>query len=814
MNKIEKLIREKRLFLDGGTGTMLQGMGLQAGEASETWNMKYPERITALQRSYYEAGANIIPANTFGINCRKYENYEEMIAAAIACTKKAAAEAVGGSDPKERFVAMDIGPTGTMIEPLGSLPFEEAVEIFAANVRAGVKAGADIFFVETMNDMYETRAAVIACRENSDLPVMVSNAYDERGRLMTGATPQAMIAMLEGLGVSAIGMNCSFGPDKMLEIIDDFTEYASVPLIFKPNAGLPRVVDGKTVFDVGPEEFSKYMVEVAKRGGHLMGGCCGTTPDHIRTMIEAVKDIPYAPPEPKNHTLIASYTHHVEIGDDPVLIGERINPTGKKKLREALIAGDMDYILGEAARQADLGAHALDVNVGLPEIDEPAMMEKVIKEIQAVSDLPLQIDTSDPAALERGLRIYNGKPLLNSVNAKQAVMDEVFPLAAKYGAAVVGLTIGEDGIPDNAEGRIELALRIVEEAGKYGIDRKNIIIDPLAMTISSGQEGAKIALEVVKDLTARGIRTIMGVSNISFGLPKRDLINQVFFANALSAGLSSAIMNPGSVPMMDTYHAFRALNCNDRSCIDYIAYAEARADGPAPVAGSGAVKAAADSPAAGKEQAAGGLQGELINCITGGRTARCRAVAAQLLSENTDEGAPLGIINDCIIPALNEVGAGYEAGRIYLPQLLMSAEAANAAFEEVKEKLPKSEEASGRRIIIATVRGDVHDIGKNIVRVLLESYGFEVTDLGKDVAPETVRDAVLSTGIRLVGLSALMTTTVPAMEETIKLLHETDPEIRVMVGGAVLSADYAKKIGADGYSKDGMEAVRLAESLL
>ncbi len=809
-SRFEKLIKEKRLFLDGGTGTMLQAMGLKAGEASELWCMTNPEKITDLHKRYYEAGANIVPSNTFGINCIKYDNYEEMIKRAVECVKTAAKEAVGGSNPEERFVAMDIGPTGMMLEPLGSLKFEEAVEIFAANVRAGVKAGADIFFIETFNDMYETKAAVLACRENSDLPIMVSNAYDERGRLMTGATPQAMAAMLEGLGVSAIGMNCSFGPDKMLETINDFTDFASVPLIFKPNAGLPKVVDGKTVFDVGPEEFSQYMVKVAEQGGTLLGGCCGTTPDHIKAMVEAVKDIPYKLPEKKNKTIIASYTHHVEIGNEPVLIGERINPTGKKKLKEALIAEDIDYILGEAVKQEENGAHVLDVNVGLPEIDEPAMMERAVREIQAVSDLPLQIDSSDSEALEKGLRIYNGKPLLNSVNAKQAVMDEVLPLAAKYGAAVIGLTIGEEGIPETAQGRIELAHKIVEEAAGYGIEKKDIIIDPLALTISSGQKGGLVALEVIKQLKKEGINTILGVSNISFGLPKRDLINQVFFANALAAGLSLAIMNPGSTPMMDTYHAFKALNCYDENCLKYIEYAEARAE----VVETASVKADVKQAAEADKAALYGGADELKTSIIKGRTEHARSLAAELLSGSQANCEPLEIINSFIIPALNEVGADYEAGRIYLPQLLMSAESANAAFEKVKEKLPKSEADTDKKVIIATVKGDVHDIGKNIVKVLLESYGFDVIDLGKDTPPEVIRDEAVKSGIKLVGLSALMTTTVPAMEETIKLLHETDPEIKVMVGGAVLSPEYAERIGADAYSKDGMEAVRVAEKLI
>ena len=814
MNTVFELIKKRRLFLDGGTGTMLQLMGIKPGEPSEMWNMTHPEKITEVHRSYYEAGSNIVCANTFGINSMKYDNYEEMIKAAIDCAKKA------GEGMEDKFVAMDLGPLGQMLEPVGTMPFERAVEIFADSVRAGEKAGADIFYVETMNDIYETKAAVLAVRENSDLPVMVSNAYDERGRLMTGATPQAVVAMLEGLGVSAIGMNCSFGPDKMLEIADSFIDYASVPLIFKPNAGLPRVVDGKTVFDVGPEEFASYMVEIAKRGGILLGGCCGTTPDHIRAMIEAVKDIPYRLPEKKDRTLISSYTHHIEIGRDPVLIGERINPTGKKKLKEALKSGDVEFVLGEAIRQEELGAQVLDVNVGLPEIDEPAVMEQMIKEIQAVTDLPLQVDTSDPVAMERGLRLYNGKPLLNSVNGKQEVMDKVFPLAKKYGAAVVALTIGEDGIPETVEERTALALKIVEEAAKYGIEKKDIIVDPLAMTISSSQKSADIALKVVEEMSKRGINTTMGVSNISFGLPERDLINRTFFAAALEKGLTSAIMNPASAAMMDTYHAFRALKGFDENCLEYIEYAGERvnrygivdrAGGPGQTSGKADKTASAES---GK-----GETNELGFCIVKGMAEKSGKIAEEMLkqweegADNSDAPGPLEIINKCIIPALDEVGKSFEENRIYLPQLLMSAEAAGSAFDKIREKIPKTGGEGEKTMVLATVKGDVHDIGKNIVKVLLESYGFNVIDLGKDVDPEVIRDTAVREGVKVVGLSALMTTTVPAMEETIKLIREADPSIKIMVGGAVLNREYAEKIGADAYSKDGMEAVRAAEKL-
>lgn len=792
MSKLLDLIKEKRIYLDGGTGTVLQCMGIQPGESPERWNIEHPERITELHKKYFEAGSNVVFTNTFGINREKFEDYRELIKAGIDCARAAA------EDRDDRFVAFDMGPLGKMLEPLGNLPFEEAVSIFADNVKAAAEFGADLIVIETMNDAYETKAAVLAAKENCDLPVFVTNAYDGSGRLMTGATPQAMIAMLEGLGVDALGMNCSFGPDKMLEIIGEFREYASVPVIVKPNAGMPEVVNGKTVFNINPDQFAEYMVELAQQGGMILGGCCGTTPEHVKKMTEATSGIEYKYPEKKDHTLISSYTHAVVIGDDPKLIGERINPTGKKKLKEALKNKDMDYILGEAVKQEEAGVQILDVNVGLPEIDEVEMMRDAVKEIQAVTALPLQIDTSDAEAMEAGMRIYNGKPLVNSVNGKEKVMEEIFPLVKKYGGTVIALTLGEEGIPETAEGRLEIALKIVEKAKEYGIDKKDIIVDPLAMTISSDQRSARVALEVVKQLKKIGIKTSMGVSNISFGLPKRDLINSTFFANALEQGMNCAIMNPFSASMMDVYHAFRALNGYDENCMEYIRYAEERPD---------TVQASGAKTAAGRKETGTGSSDDLKYCIIKGMKDKAvKAAETMLISED-----PLDIINGYIVPALDEIGKDFEEKRAYLPQLLMSADAASGAFDVIKTKLPKSEEGAGRDVIMATVKGDIHDIGKNIVKVLLQSYGFKVIDLGKDVAPEAIRDCALERKCSLVGLSALMTTTVPAMEETIKAIRATGEDIKVMVGGAVLSAEYAEMIGADWYSPDGMDAVRYAE---
>ncbi len=805
--KITELIQKQRVFFDGGTGTLLQSMGLAAGEAPEGWNLTYPERITALHRAYFEAGCHIVKTNTFGVNREKFPNYAELIRAGISCAKKAAAEAERDGMGK-KYVAFDMGPTGKLLQPLGELSFEDAVSLYAENVRIASESGADLILIETMNDAYETKAAVLAAKENSDLPVFVTNVYDASGKLMTGADPVAMIAMLEGLGVDALGMNCSLGPDKMLDIIDVFAENASVPVIVNPNAGLPEIRDGKTVFAMDAERFSDFGAELCRRGATILGGCCGTTPEYIAKVMEKTRDIPYVLPVKKEKTVISSYTHGVEIGVVPVLIGERINPTGKKKLKEALRTGDMNYILGEAVRQAEKGVQVLDVNVGLPEIDEAAMMVSAVRAVQAVTDIPLQIDTSDPAVLEAAMRIYNGKPLVNSVNAKEESMRAVFPLVKKYGGTVIGLTIGEDGIPDTAEGRVSLAERIIERAGDYGIEKKDIVIDPLAMAVSSDAKSARVTLDAVRILHERGIRTSLGVSNISFGLPERDYINTAFYANALERGLDCAIMNPFSVSMMGVYKAFLALNDFDAAFGGYIAFAE---ENPLANKVGGAVEAAKTGSLAKADTAcqsvSAGLKGAIVRGLKEETVKEAEGMMGQF--------EPMEIINGHIIPALNEIGTAFEEKRAYLPQLLMSAEAASLAFDVVKKGLKQTEShgAGKKEFILATVRGDIHDIGKNIVKVMLESYGYTVHDLGRDVPAEAVVACVRETGCRLVGLSALMTTTVPAMEETIRAVKAEFPDAVTVVGGAVLTKEYADKIGADHYAADAMETVRIAEGL-
>lgn len=786
---IRNLLGKQRLYFDGGMGTLLQARGLKPGEKPEQWNITHPELITEIHLEYLKSGSNIITANTFGANPLKAENYQELIAAGIKNAKNAVS--LFEDDKDKCFVALDIGPTGRMLEPLGDLGFEQAVEAFRMVASEGEKNGADLIIIETMNDSYETKAAVLGAKEGSDLPVIVSNVFDERGKLMTGADAKAMIAMLEGLGVDAIGMNCSLGPKQLLPVIADYVKYSSLPVTVSPNAGLPKSVDGRTVFDVDAEEFSDIMAEIALMGVGILGGCCGTTPEYIKRTAEKTKDIPFAAVKKKKHTLVSSYTHAVEIGTEPVLIGERINPTGKPKFKDALRRGDIDYIVAEGVRQQEKGVHILDVNVGLPEIDEDKMLCDSVRALQTVLDLPLQLDSVRASSLEKAMRLYNGKPMINSVNGKKESMEAILPLVKKYGGVLIALTIDENGIPDTAEGRLAIARKIVLECEKQGIDRRDIIVDPLAMAVSSDKNSGRITLESVELIKKElGVKTSLGVSNISFGLPQRDVANSFFFALALERGLDCAIMNPHSVPMLQAYHSFRALKGLDEGCGDYIGFA------------------AQNEITAVKKEVADEKNSDedLIYAIVKGMREPAYEKARALLE--TEE--PMTVINEKIIPALDEVGKGFEKKTVYLPQLLMSAEAASRAFEAVKEKMGDSTGKSKGRIVLATVKGDIHDIGKNIVKVLLENYGFEVLDLGRDVAPESVLEAVKTSGARLVGLSALMTTTVDAMRETVELLKKQAPEVKVMVGGAVLTQEYADMIGATWYGKDAMDAVRLA----
>ncbi|MBQ8341106.1 MAG: homocysteine S-methyltransferase family protein [Clostridia bacterium] len=799
--KITDFLKEHILYLDGGMGTLLQAEGLAPGELPERWNLTHADAVTAIHRAYFDAGSHVINTNTFGANRLKFDatELEQIIAAAVA-NAKAAREKSAGTQPK--WIALDVGPTGHLLSPLGDLDFEEAIGIFAQTIRLGMKYGVDLIFIETMNDSYETKAALLAAKENCDLPVFVSNAYGADGKLMTGATPAAMVAMLEGLGADVVGVNCSLGPKALAPVVEEYLKYASVPVLLKPNAGLPRAESGNTVFDVSADDFASDVAALVKKGVRAVGGCCGTTPDYIAAVVENTAKLTPLPTQFKNNTCISSYTHAVFFDREPILIGERINPTGKKRFKEALRANDMDYILKEGVAQEEKGVQVLDVNVGLPEINEPEMLSRSVCELQAVTDLPLQIDTSDPVAMEAALRRYNGKAMINSVNGKQESMDTIFPLLKKYGGLVVALTLDERGIPQKAPERVEICRKILAEAAKYGIDKKDIIFDPLALTVSADNTAAIETLRAVKMIREElGCHTSLGVSNVSFGLPCRDAVNSTFFALALQNGLSAAIMNPYSAEMMKVYYAFRALRGMDENCSEYIAFAETL---PAPVAAAPIVTAVE------KNSAVTGEGSQLQHAIMKGLKEQAAKLTAVLLEDR----APLAIVQEEIIPALDVVGQGFEKKALYLPQLLMSAEAAKAAFEEIKACMPQERATDKYSIVIATVRGDIHDIGKNIVKLLLENYGFAVTDLGRDVTPENIVAATVTLHAPLVGLSALMTTTVPAMEETVKLLRKQAPWCKIMVGGAVLTAEYAAAIGADFYAKDAMEAVRYAESLL
>ena len=786
---IREEIGKRILFFDGGMGTLLQEQGLQAGELPETWNLKNPEPIIQIHKAYLAAGADIILANTFGANRFKYgEDLEKIVTAGVANAKKAVAES-----GKKAYVALDIGSTGKLLKPMGTLDFEEAVGVFAEIIRVGEKAGADLILIETMSDTYELKAAVLAAKENSTLPIMATVIFDESKKMLTGASPQVVVSLLEGLGVDALGINCGLGPKQMKEIVKELLKYASIPVIVNPNAGLPRSENGKTVFDVGAEEFAEDMEEIVTMGAWFAGGCCGTTPAHIQAMVEKCKEITPVPIAPKNYTFVTSYSTAVELGGRPVIIGERINPTGKSKFKQALRDHNIDYILEEGVKQEDSGAHILDVNVGLPEIDEAAMMETIVYELQSIMPIPLQIDTTNMEAMERALRIYNGKPMINSVNGKAEIMEQVFPLVKKYGGVVVGLALDEDGIPDTTEGRLAIAEKIYQTGEKYGISRKDIVIDALVMTMSTNNESAKITLDTVKEITARGGKTVLGVSNISFGLPQRELINAAFFTMAMNNGLSAGIINPNAKAMRQAYDTFCVLGGYDAQCMNYIEN-----------------YAVTDAPNAAAKPAAAKLN-LTDSIIKGLKDQAYRATEEELKTKE-----PMEIINGELVPALDVVGQGFEKGTMFLPQLLMSAEAAKAGFEAIRQYVQSHGEAQEKKatIVIATVKGDIHDIGKNIVKVLLENYGYEVIDLGKDVPPEKIVETVVDKHAPLVGLSALMTTTVVNMEESIKELHNEAPWCKIMVGGAVLTQEYADMIGADFYGKDAMQSVYYAERLL
>lgn len=770
------------LFFDGAMGTMLQKSGLKLGELPEEMNITHPEVIKNIHKAYLNAGCNIVSTNTFGANGLKFSNVAEIITAGVKIAKEALEES-----GKNGYAALDIGPLGKLLKPYGDLPFDDAYSLYAEQMTAGEKAGADFILIETMGDLYEIKAAVLAAKENTSLPVLVSMIFDEKGILLTGADIKTAVFTLEGLGVDGLGINCGLGPCQMISLVEKMIKYSSVPVFVQPNAGLPVCINGVTTYNVTPDDFANSQFEIARLGACALGGCCGTTPEHIKKMTEICKNIEIKPVESKNITAVTSYSKTAVFGEKPLIIGERINPTGKKLMKEALRNNDIDYIFKEGISQADCNADILDVNVGLPEIDEEKMMFDAVTGLQSILDLPLQIDTSDISAMESALRYYNGKAMINSVNGKEESMNAVFPLVKKYGGVTVCLTLDESGIPDTADGRVKIAEKIIKKAEEYGISKKDLVVDTLCMTVSTGADNAKITLESMRRIREElGVNTVLGVSNISFGLPARENLNSSFFTLALENGLSAGIINPKNEMMMNAYYSYCALKGLDLNFEEYIANAT-----------------------------------ESVNFKSNGMSVDLKTAVIKGLKEQAKEQtenelkvkSPIEIIDTVLIPALDVVGKGFEENKIFLPGLLMSAETAGVSFDVIKKSMKNNGENENKKgkIILATVKGDIHDIGKNIVKVLLENYGFEVIDLGKDVDPQTVADTVERENVHLVGLSALMTTTVPQMEETIKLLRGKTEDVTVMVGGAVLTEEYADMIGADFYGKDAMSSVRFAE---
>lgn len=798
--EIRERLEKERLFFDGGMGTMLQSAGLMPGELPELWNLSHADVIQGVHEAYIRAGAQIIKTNTFGCNGLKFGKahgtpaVSTLVTAAVKLAQKAF-QACG----EKGCVALDLGPTGKLLQPYGDLPFEEAVSLYAEAVEAGKKAGADLVLIETMSDTYEAKAAILAVKEHSNLPFVVTFTFDEEGKLLSGADVETAMIVASSLGASAVGFNCGLGPKEISRLVPRALAATDLPLVVNPNAGLPVTHDGVTQFEVGSEEFAATMLEFAPQTA-LLGGCCGTTPQHIKALVESCAELP--PPEKRNGApeCITGYGAPVCFDRMPVIIGERINPTGKKRLKEALKAGDMDYVCQLALEQIDKGAQVLDVNVGVPGIDEPALLEKAMRTLQSITPLPLQIDTSDLKAMERALRLYNGRPLLNSVNGKTSSLSSVLPLAKKYGAMLVGLCLDDDGIAESLEGRLKSARRVIDGAKKAGLSEKALLLDPLAMTISTGGQNTQIALSIIAALKKAGLKTVMGVSNISFGLPHRDAVNSAFFASAMQLGLSAGIINPNSAPMMETYLAYGALSGYDTSCKAYVSYF---ADLPTE-------KREPHVPAA-KDSGEQGRYG-LDEAIEKGLISPAETAVAALLDEGRDA---LSIINEYMIPALNRVGDAFEKKTLFLPQLLMSADAAKAGFEIIKKAMFQkgADRGKGDPVIVATVKGDIHDIGKNIVKVLLENYGYDVIDLGKDVPPEAIVEKTLERDVKLVGLSALMTTTLGSMAETIRQLREKAPGCRVIVGGAVMTKEYAEELGADAYAGNAVAAVSYANAL-
>ena len=777
------------IILDGGMGTQLQAAGLPMGQAPELWNVTEPEKVTAVHRRYVEAGSKVLYTNTFGVNrlktARIGHSVRELVEGGVRCARAAAGtEAVR--------VALDIGPLGQILEPLGTLKFEEAYDIFREIVEAGRDAGADLIVIETMSDLYEVKAAVLAAKENSTLPVWVTMTFEAGGRTFVGTTVSAMGLTLSGLGVDAMGFNCSLGPKELLPMIRELRRWTDKPLILKPNAGLPDPATGE--YRITPEEFAAELETAPEDGVQMLGGCCGTTPDFIRVLNAAMQGARMPSPRPERRSGVCSASQTAAFG--PVrVIGERINPTGKKRFQQALRENDIDYIVARGIEQQDAGADLLDVNVGLPGINEPEMMTRVVKALQAVVDLPLQIDSSDPAAIEAGLRAVNGKAIVNSVNGKAEVLRSILPICRKYGAAVVGLCMDENGIPQTWQERVAIAKRILDAALAAGIPKEDVLIDCLTLTVSAQQEQAAETLKALRVVREElGLHTVLGVSNISFGLPARENITVSFLTQALYAGLDLPILNPNQTAVMDAVASFRVLSGEDRDSEAYIRrFAAAESESKK------------TTPAPGKDM-------NLADCILRGLKAETAAITRRELETRSE----MDVINQLLIPALDRVGELYEKQEIFLPQLINAANAACGGFDVIKERIAKSgaDSVSKGKIVLATVFGDIHDIGKNIVRVVLENYGYTVIDLGRDVPAETIVETVIREDVKLVGLSALMTTTVKSMADTIAAIRKSGHDCKIMVGGAVLTPDYAAEIGADYYAKDAKQSADIARMVL
>ena len=793
MNVLEYL-NSHITYLDGPMGTNLQQRGLPSGVRPESWNIDNPEAVIDMHQGYFEAGSNIVCTNTFGANALHFpgDELEEIIKRAVELVKEARDRS---KCTQPTWIALKVSSLGKLLKPFGDYDYEDAVSEFAKVIKLGVKYGVDLIDIETMNDSYETKAALLAAKENCDLPVFVSNTYDERGRLMTGADPEAMVAMLEGLRADAIGINCSVGPEKMAPLVQRYLDCASIPVFFRPNAGMPKLDGNKTVYDMDPELWADEVAKMVQKGVRMAGGCCGTTNEFTKALVVRTKNMDIVPIQNKNISWISSYNHTVKFGEVPILNAERINPHATEEMKEAIRTGNVNRIRQEAIKEKGEGAQIIDVNVGLPEIDEPALLKKVVTDIQAVVDNPLVIDTSDPVAMEQALRVYNGKARIDTVNGKEENMKAIFPLAQKYGGMIVCLPLDENGIPEKAEDRVEIAKKIIAKAAEYGIDKKELIFDPLALTISTDTNAAMETLKAIRMIHDLGCLTSLGVSNVSFGLPGREYLNSTFFIMAMDAGLNTGIVNTGSPELLSAYHAYCALHDYDPNCMRYLKYcASLKEDKTEETKEEVPQTAGSDS------------QKALSEAIIDGLDDDAEELAAQLV-ESVD---PLALISDAVIPALDYVGKGFEEEEFFLPELLQSAEAAQRACAVIKDYMKKTGNSGQSKcpFVIATVEGDVHDIGKNIVKILLENYGFEVHDLGIDITPETVVEKVVELKAPLCGLSALMTTSVPAMEETIKALAEKAPWCKVVVGGAVLNQEYADKIHAHHYAPDAMSTVR------